>query len=77
MIFWTFLNALFVFWDFPGGLDGKVAACNAGDPDSIPQSGRVPGERILDIFKCPFSILHTFLHFKYFLKCAISDNMYL
>ena len=30
---------------FPGGSDGKVSACNAGDPGSIPESGRSPGER--------------------------------
>ena len=29
---------------FPGGLDGKESACNAGDPGSIPRSGRTPGE---------------------------------
>ena len=29
---------------FPGGLDGKASACNARDPDSIPGSGRSPGE---------------------------------
>ena len=29
---------------FPGGLDGKVSAYNEGDPDSIPGSGRAPGE---------------------------------
>ena len=29
---------------FPGGLDGKVSAYNAGDPGSIPGSGRSPGE---------------------------------
>ena len=29
---------------FPGGLDGKASACNAGDPGSIPGSGRSPGE---------------------------------
>ena len=28
---------------FPGGLDGKVSACNAGDPGLIPRSGRHPG----------------------------------
>ena len=28
----------------PGGSDGKVSACNAGDPGSIPGSGRSPGE---------------------------------
>ena len=30
---------------FPRGLDGKESACNAGDPGSIPGSGRDPGER--------------------------------
>ena len=29
---------------FPGGSDGKVSACNAGDPGSIPGGGRSPGE---------------------------------
>ena len=28
----------------PGGLDGKASACNAGDPGSVPGSGRSPGE---------------------------------
>ena len=30
--------------DFPGGSDGKVSACNAGDLGSIPGSGRSLGE---------------------------------
>ena len=30
--------------DFPGSLAGKESACNAGDPCSIPDSGRFPGE---------------------------------
>ena len=30
--------------DFPGGLEGKVSACNAGDPGSITGLGRSPGE---------------------------------
>ena len=29
---------------FPGGSDGKESAGNAGDPGSIPGSGRSPGE---------------------------------
>ena len=29
---------------FPGGSGGKASACNAGDPGSIPGSGRSPGE---------------------------------
>ena len=31
-------------WGFPGGSDGKESANNAGDPGSIPGSGRSPGE---------------------------------
>ena len=30
--------------DFPGGSEVKASACNAGDPSSIPGSGRSPGE---------------------------------
>ena len=33
-----------VFLDFPGGSAGKESACNAGDPGSIPGSGRSTGE---------------------------------
>ena len=29
---------------FPDSSVGKESACNAGDPDSIPGSGRFPGE---------------------------------
>ena len=29
---------------FPGGLEGKASACNAGDWGLIPGSGRSPGE---------------------------------
>ena len=29
---------------FPGDLDGKESACNAGDPSSIPGSGSSPGK---------------------------------
>ena len=29
---------------FPDGSDGKGSVCNAGDPASIPGSGRSPGE---------------------------------
>ena len=29
---------------FPGGSEGKVSACNAGDPGSIPGLGRSPAE---------------------------------
>ena len=30
---------------FPGGLDGKESACNAGDLGSVPRLGRSSGER--------------------------------
>ena len=30
--------------DFPGGSDSKASAYNAGDPGSIPGSGRSPGD---------------------------------
>ena len=33
-----------MIWDFPGGLDGKESACNAGDPGLIPGLGRSCGE---------------------------------
>ena len=29
---------------FPDGSEGKASACNAGDPGSIPEWGRSPGE---------------------------------
>ena len=32
------------FRGFPGGSDGKESACNAGDPGSVPGSGRSPRE---------------------------------
>ena len=38
----TFLGILFK--GFPGNSVGKESACNAGDSDLIPGSGRSPGE---------------------------------
>ena len=32
------------FVGFPGGLEGKASACNAGDLGSIPELGRSSGE---------------------------------
>ena len=32
--------------DFPGSSVGKESTCNAGDPGSIPGSGRSPGKGI-------------------------------
>jgi len=34
-------------WGFPGSSAGKESTCNAGDPSSIPGSGRFPGEGIV------------------------------
>ena len=31
-----------VLWASPGGSDGEESTCNAGDPDSVPRSGRFP-----------------------------------
>ena len=56
MLLWCFLLLLlFVFvvvvvvvvvvvLSFPGGSEVKASAFNAGDPGSIPESGRFPGE---------------------------------
>ena len=38
------INLYFSNLGFPGGSDGKEAACNVGDLDSIPGSGRSSGE---------------------------------
>ena len=35
-----------MFRDFPGSSTAKESSCNAGDPSSIPGSGRSPGEEI-------------------------------
>ena len=35
---------IYTYMDFPGGLEGKASACNAGDPGSIPGLGRSLGE---------------------------------
>ena len=35
---------MFSILGFSDGSDGKESACNAGDPGSIPGSGRSPGE---------------------------------
>ena len=40
----TSIQVSLLFPGFPGGLEVKAAASNAGDPASIPGSGRSPGE---------------------------------
>ena len=47
MFFSVPLFLIFVYfytWGFPHSSVGKESACNAGDPASIPGSGRSPGE---------------------------------
>ena len=39
-----FIQKCTQYQGFPGGSDGEAAAYNAGDPDSIPGSGRPSGE---------------------------------
>ena len=39
-LYFTYLNESL---GFPGSLAGKESACGAGDPSSIPVSGRSPG----------------------------------
>ena len=38
------MNRIVEIEGFPDGLEGKASAYNAGDPGSIPESGRSPGE---------------------------------
>ena len=33
-----------ILMDFPGGSDGKASVYNTGDPGSVPEWGRYPGE---------------------------------
>ena len=45
---------------FPCGSDGKESACNAGDPGSIPEPGRFPGEG--DSNPLQYSCLENSMH---------------
>ena len=40
----TFDLTVLPSWGFPGGSGSKEAACNAGEPGSIPGLGKSPGE---------------------------------
>ena len=40
----TTVTMIVLYLGVPGGSDGKAPAYNAGDPGSIPGSGRSPGE---------------------------------
>ena len=43
-LYFRFARFLLQTYGFPGGSDSKASACNAGDTDSTPESGRSPGE---------------------------------
>ena len=42
---------------FPGSSAGKESTCNAGDPGSIPESGRFPGKGIGYPLQCSWASL--------------------
>ena len=44
LLYWMIRFQLLWLLNTPGGSDGQESACNAGDPGSIPGSGRAPGE---------------------------------
>ena len=43
---WLNLHDFSLFWGFSGSSAGKESTCNAGDPGSIPGSGKTPGKGI-------------------------------
>ena len=43
--------------DFPVSSGSKESACNAGDPDLIPESGRSPGEG--NVYSLQYSCLEN------------------
>ena len=45
------------FMGFPDSSIGKESACNAGDPGSIPGSGRSPGEGLGYPLRCSWASL--------------------
>ena len=53
--FFLLLNTIAL--GFSGSLDGKESACNAGDPSSIPELGRSPGEGIGHPHQCSWASL--------------------
>ena len=46
-----------MFLGFPCGSAGKESTCNAGDPGSVPGSGRSPGEGIGYPLQCSWTFL--------------------
>ena len=43
--FMIYTYHIYIYMGFPAGSDGKASAYNAGDPGSIPGSGRSPGSK--------------------------------
>ena len=46
-----------IYVRFPGGSNGKESSCNAGDPGSIPGSGRSPEKR--NVYPLQYSCLEN------------------
>ena len=46
------LDHQYISLDFPGSSDSKDSACNAGDPGSLPGSGRFPGDALCRAGEC-------------------------
>ena len=54
-LFYTFsCSPIWHYLGFAGGSDSKESACNIGDPGSIPESGRSPGEGNGNPLQCSF-----------------------
>ena len=53
----SFLIKLVLVWGFPDSSVGKESACNAGDPGSIPGSGRSAGKGIVYPFQYAWASL--------------------
>ena len=51
------LSCVFATLGFPGSSAGKESAHNAGDPGSIPESGRSPGEGTSYLFQYSWASL--------------------
>ena len=45
-VIYVYFIYMYVYVGFPDSSVGKESACSAGDPGSIPGSGRSPGEGI-------------------------------
>ena len=57
LVFKDFSGSPMCFLGFPGNSAGKESACNAGDPGSIPGSGRSAGEGIGNLFQYSWASL--------------------